>query len=154
MTHTTDFFIKQLIDRLSNDSSTAQARIRTATTMRQVKHAADVQANAMIRALPQARQELRRVHECAEKRMVELLNQDLATLAQCQSSQLMRDEFSRLVRHDWFFLRGEFSSVYVRAEREYQRLQHAAVQREKLAPGAQGEPEPNEDDGEASPPSP
>lgn len=154
MTNATHFFIQQLVARLSNDSSSAQAQIRTATTMRHVKQAANVQANSMVRALPQVRQELHRVHQCAEKRMVELLDQQLATLAKCQSSELMRAEYGRLVRHDWFFLRGEFSSVYTRGDREYQRLQHAAVMREKQAPAAQGEPEPHLDDEAGESPSP
>lgn len=154
MTDATHFFVQQLINRLSNDSSTAQARIRTATTMRQVKHAADVQVNSVVRALPQVRQELRRVHDCAERRMVDLLDQQLATLGQCQSSELMRAEYSRLVRNDWCFLRGEFSSVYVRADREYQRLLHAAVQREKQTTAVRDEPEPLVDDEEGESPSP
>jgi hypothetical protein len=150
----TNFFVQQLINRLSSDSTSAQARIRAARTMRHVKHAADVQANSIIRALPQVRQELRRVHDCAEARMVELLNQQLASLRQYQSSELLRAEHSRLVRNDWCFLRGAFSSVYMRADREYQRLLHVVVQRESPSSVAPSESEPQFDNDEGEAPSP
>jgi hypothetical protein len=152
MTDATHFIVQQLVTRLSNESSSAQARIRAATTMRQVKHAAGVQANSIIRALPQARQELRRVHDCAEKRMTELLDQQLDGLEKIQNSDLMRAEYGRLVRNDWCFLRGDFGSLYVRADREYQRLLQAAAQREKQPPAAQCESQADDEEGESPSP--
>jgi hypothetical protein len=131
MNDLTQFYVNRLLNQLSSDCSSAQARIRTATTMRAVKFAASVQANAMIRSLPDVRQEQYRVHDCAEKRMEVLLEQQLNALYGCQSSEQLRQEHGRLVCNDWIFLRGEFGRLYGRADREYHRLLHKHVQREK-----------------------
>lgn len=134
MNDPTQFYVNRLLNQLSSDCSSAQVRIRTATTMRAVRFAANVQAHAMIRSLPDVRQEQHRVHDCAEKRMEVLLNQQLKALEGCQSSEQLRQEYGRLVHNDWVFLRGEFASLYVHADREYQRLLGAAVIREKDEP--------------------
>lgn len=133
MNDLTQFYVNRLLNQLSSACSSAQARICTATTMRAVKFAADVQVNAMIRSLPDVRQEQYRMHDCAEKRMEVLLDQQLKALEGCPSSDQLRQEYSRLVRNDWVFLRGEFGRLYGRADREYHRLLHKHVQREREA---------------------
>jgi hypothetical protein len=129
----TQFYLTRLIDQLSSECISAQARIRTATTMRAVKLAASLHTNAMIRSLPKVRQELRRVHDCAEKRMETLLGHQLKSLEDSQSIEQLRQEYSGLARNDWVFLRGEFGRLYGHADREYHRLLHKHVQREKEA---------------------
>lgn len=131
MNDLTQFYLNRLLNQLSSDCSSAQERIRGATTMRAVKLAANVQANAMIRSLPDVRQQQYRVHDSAEKRMEVLLDQQLKALEGCQSSEQLRQEYGRLVRNDWVFLRGEFGRLYGRADREYHRLLHKHVQRDK-----------------------
>lgn len=128
MTTATDFFVQTLITRVSSECDSARARIRVATAMRQVKHASDVHANPMIRALPQVRQALRSVHDFAQKRMDALLDQQLKKLADCTTVEEIQAERARLIRNDWCFLRGDFSRIYVRADREYLRLLHGVKQ--------------------------
>lgn len=156
MNDLTQFYVNRLLNQLSNDCSSAQARIRTATTMRAVKLAANVQANAMIRSLPDVRQEQYRVHDCAEKRMEVLLDQQLKALEGYQSSEQLRQEYGRLVRNDWVFLRGEFGRLYGHADHEYHRLLQRHVQREKEAtptpPSFAVDPSPDDHDDSAPTP--
>jgi len=153
MTDGTNFFVQTLITRVANDCSSARARIRVSTNMRNVKHASDVHANPMVRALPQVRQELRSVHDAAEKRMDALLDQQLQKMAACATGDEIRAEHARLLRNDWCFLRGDFSRIYHRADREYLRLLHRAEQ--LPAPAAPLEDqEPAPDDDEDSAPAP
>lgn len=153
MTDGTDFFVQTLITRVANDCSSARARIRSATTMRLVKHASIVHANPMIRALLQVRQDLRSVHDGAEKRMEALLDQQLQKMAACASGDEIRVEHARLLRNDWCFLRGDFSRIYHRADREYLRLLHRAErQLAPVAPMDDQEPAPDDDEGSAPAP--
>lgn len=154
MSIATHFYLERLINQLSTDCHSAQSRIRTSATMRDVKFAANLHANAMIRSLPQARQALQRVHDCAEKRMETLLDQQLKALEVLQSSDELRQEYGRLVRSDWTFLRGDYGRVYVHADREYRRLLHKLVQREKEADAPQPHPDPEHDDEGNSAPAP
>lgn len=154
MSNATHFYLERLITQLSTDCHSAQSRIRTSATMRDVKFAANLHANAMIRSLPQARQALQRVHDCAEKRMETLLEQQLKALEVLQSSDELRQEYGRLVRSDWIFLRGDYGRVYVHADREYRRLLHKLVQREKEADATQPHPDPEQDDEGNSAPAP
>ncbi|MFC5511000.1 hypothetical protein ACFPOU_07665 [Massilia jejuensis] len=153
MTDGTDFFVQTLITRVANDCSSARARIRVATDMRHVKHASDVHTNPMIRALPQVRQDVRSVHDAAEKRMDALLDQQLQKMAACATGDEIRAEHARLLRNDWCFLRGDFSRIYQRADREYLRLLHRAER--QPAPAAPLEDqEPAADDEEGLAPAP
>lgn len=153
MTNGTDVFVQTLIARVANDCTSARARIRVATDMRHVKHASDVHANPMIRALPQVRQNLRSVHEAAEKRMDALLDQQLQKLGACATGGEIRAEHTRLLRDDWFFLRGDFSRTYHRADREYLRLLHRAeLQPAPAAPMEEQEPLADDEAGSAPAP--
>jgi len=154
MNDVTEFYIHRLLSQLSSDCSSAKARIRTSATMRAVKFAADVHANAMIRSLADVKRELHGVHDCAEKRMEELLGQQLKALETCQSSEQLRQEYGRLVRNDWIFLRGEFGRLYGQADRGYHQLLHRHVQREKESLGATPEAEIEPDHHEGESPSP
>lgn len=129
----TQVYLTRLINQLSIACSSAQARIRIATTMRAVKFAASLHPTAMIRSLPEVRQELRRVHNCAETRLEDLLGQQLKTLEACQSSEHLRQAYGHLVRNEWIFLRGDFSHLYGRADREYHQMLHAQLRHEKEA---------------------
>lgn len=153
MIDATHFFVQTLINRLEGDCSSAQSRIRVALSMRAVKHAAEVQANPMIRALPQVRQELRRVSDCAEKRMDQLLEQQLKVIVACSSPAEIRTEHARLVRTEWCFLRGEFGSTFVRADRESKRLLRLAEVRHQSAV-AEDNQDPDSDEYSASAPAP
>lgn len=144
MTAGLQLYLHQLSNQFSAECNTAQARIRSATTMRAVKQAAHVQASATVRALPEIRRLQRQVHNCAEDRMVALLQPQLQALATCTSSNEIRALYGRLVRDEWFFLRGDFARVYVQADRGYHRLLHLAVNAE-AQPIDQGE---DVDDGE------
>lgn len=148
MTDSTHFYVDRLLNQLSGECTSAQARIRTARTMRDVKHASNVHASPLIRSLSQARQQVQRVHDQAETRMVELLDKQLKDLGGLQSSEQLRAAYGQLVRNDWCFLRGDFARVYVRADREYQRLLHTTLQREKQGSDDQVNPgaEPDEDE--------
>lgn len=154
MNMSTHFYLQQLFNQFSSQCDSAQARIRSATTMRGVKLAADVHASATVRALPEIRSLGRRVHDCAEDRMTALLQPQLQALAKCASSAEMRAMYGRLVRDEWVFLRGDFSRVYVRADREYHRLLHLAVKAE-ARPADQGEDgAQHEDEGDGERPAP
>lgn len=155
MNDLTQFYVNRLLNQLSSACTSAQARIRTATTMRAVKFAANVQASTMIRSLPEVRQEQYRVHDCAEKRMEVLLGQQLKALEGCQSSEQLRQEYGRLARNDWVFLRGEFGRLYGQADREYNTLLHKHVQRENEAaatpPHFEGDPGLHDDQDDSAP---
>lgn len=156
MPDSTHFFVQTLITRVANDCSTAQARIRSAKDMGQVKRASEVHTNPMIRALPQVRQHVRSVHDAAEKRMDNLLDEHLKKLATCTTGAEIRAEHARLIRNEWGFLRGAFSRVYVRAEGQYQCLRHLADQltvATAAAAAAEEEQDPSDDD-EGSAPAP
>jgi len=153
MTDGTDFFVQTLITRVANDCSSACSRIRVATDMRHVKHASNVHANPMIRALPQVRQELRSVHDAAEKRMDALLDQQLQRMAACATGNEIRAEHARLLRNDWCFLRGDFSRIYHRADRQYLCLLHRA-ERQPAPATPMEDQEPAADDEECSAPAP
>jgi len=153
MTNATDSFVQTLFTRLASDCSSARSRVRVAQTMRAVKHAADVHPNPMIRAYPQARQEVRKVHDAAETRMGELLDQQLQKLAACTSPEEIRAEYGSLMRNDWLFLRGEYSRTFVRADREFHRILHASTTRSaSAAPAAEDEAPPDEEPGSAPAP--
>lgn len=154
MTNATHFYLDRLLNQLSGECTSAQARIRTARTMREVKHASNVHASSLIRALPQTRQQLHRLHDQAEARMVELLDKQLKDLGGLQSSEQLRAAYGQLVRSDWCFLRGDFARVYGRADREYQRLLHTTMQREKPGPDnhADAGAEPDEEIGDSPAP--
>ncbi|MBY0240067.1 MAG: hypothetical protein K2X55_12200 [Burkholderiaceae bacterium] len=154
MINATHYYLERLLNQLSNDCGSAQARIRTSTTMQAVKFAANLHANPMIRSLPQVRQALHRVHDCAEKRMEVLLDQQLKALEIVQSSDELRRDYGRLVRHDWSFLRGDYGRVYVHADREYHRLLHRLVQCENAADAAEPPPELEQDDQDHCAPAP
>lgn len=154
MSNATHFYLERLLNQLSNDIHSAQARIRTSTTMRDVKFAASLHPSPIIRSLPQARQALHRVHDCAEKRMQTLLEQQLKALAMLQSSDELGREYGRLVRSDWIFLRGDYGRVYLHADREYRRLLHQLVQREKATDAAEAHPEIEQDDPGGGAPAP
>lgn len=154
MTDATHFYLDRLLNQLSGECTSAQARIRTARTMREVKHASNVHGSPMIRSLPQARQQVHGVHDQAEARMVELLDKQLKDLGGLQSSEQLRAAYSQLVRNDWYFLRGDFARVYVRADREYQRLLHTALQREKQGSDDQEDPVADLDEHEGDSPAP
>lgn len=138
-------YLQQLFNQFSSQCDSAQARIRSATTMRGVKQAANVHASATVRAMPEIRRLGCRVHDCAEDRMSALLQPHLQALAACASSSEMRTLYGRLVRDEWIFLRGDFSRVYVQADREYHRLLHLAVKAEARP----ADPEEGETDGES-----
>lgn len=153
MTNGTDFFVQTLITRAANDCNSARAHIRVATDMRQVRRAADVHTNPVIRALPQVRQDVRSVHDAAEKRLDALLDQQLQKLAACATGDEIRAEHARLLRNDWFVLRGDFSRIYHRADREYLRLMHRA-ERQPAPAAPMEEQEPPADEEEGSAPAP
>lgn len=118
-----------------------------------MKFAASLHPNAMIRSLPEVRQELRRVHDCAGTRLEALLGQQLKTLEVCQSSEHLRQAYGHLVRNDWIFLRGDFGHLYGLADREYHRMLHKQVQHEKEAAAAPPlEIEPDDQDSSAPAP--
>lgn len=146
MTNSTDFFVQTLFTRLASDCSSARSRIRAAQTMRAVKHAADVHPNPVIRAYPQARQEVRKVHDAAETRMGELLDQQLQQLAACTSPEEIRAEYGRLMRNDWLLLRGEYSRTFIRSDREFHRILHACANRSASAAPDADDEEPLDDE--------
>jgi len=152
MNNVTEFYINRLLSQLSSNCSSAKGRIRTSATIRAVKFAADLHVNAMIRSLADAKRELHGVRDCAEKRMEELLGQQLKALEACQSSEQLRHEYGVLVRNDWIFLRGEFGRLYSQADRGYRRLLYEHTQRETELRGAPPEAEVEADDHEGEAP--
>lgn len=154
MTDATHFYLDRLLIQLSGECTSAQARIRTARTMREVKHASNVHASPLIRSLPQARQQLHSLHDKAETRMVDLLDKHLQDLGGLLSSEQLRTKYGQLVRNDWCFLRGDFARVYVRADREYQRLLHKTLQCEMQGSDDQAVPDAESDEDAGDSPAP
>lgn len=151
MTNTTDFFVQTLFTQLTSDCSSARSRIRSAQTMRAVKYAADVHPDPVIRAYPQTRNEVRRVHEAAEIRLSELLDQQLQKLAVCASSDKIRAKYVGLVRNDWCFLRGQYSRIYLRADREFHRILRARANPSASTASAAHDEEPYDEEPGSAP---
>jgi hypothetical protein len=114
----TQLVLQRAINRLDSDCATARDRIARGRTMRDVKMAADVYPQSILRGLPQVRTTVRQLKAIAEKRMNTLLDAQLQKLKKCQSPEEMKRERRVLVLNDWCFLRGEYSTVYRRAEYE------------------------------------
>lgn len=117
------FLVKQQADRYERDCESAIQRVRRAATMWDVKRASHVPAPPIIRGM--------RLHFAgaarqltleAEKRMEALLDEQLKEAA-ALTDLATRKAFVGLLRHrDWDALRGEFASLYRKADLEGQRL--------------------------------
>ena len=127
MTDTTLLFmLDQALRRLDSDSSFARSKIERARTMREVKHASDVHPAPYIRHHPQCSRIMNDVRTAGEAKMESLLADQLKVLANSADVETMRQASGRLAVTEWCFLRGTFSRVYARAERESGRLLHLA----------------------------
>lgn len=145
MTDTTLLFmLGQALRRLDSDSSFARSTIERARTMREVKHAANVHPAPYIRHLPQCRRIVNDVRTAGEAKMEALLADQLRVLANSADVETMRQATGRLAVNEWCFLRGTFSRIYAKAERESGRLLHLARARAQAAdePAADDTPAP------------
>lgn len=118
------FYIMDETRRHVSQCRSEQSRLGSARDMRTVRDIAYVSVPSILRGMPDARNAVRDLEHVAEKRMNVLLDEQLRQLGEIQAMEEFKKEYGRLVRNEWPFLRGTFSSVLVRAERAASVLRH------------------------------
>lgn len=127
------FFLHQKVRQFENQASSALHRINVAKTMRDVKFAADLHPDALIRHAHEVTREKQRVLRAATDRMSELLDIQLEEMRMLPTAQDMKDWRGRMLQHHWPYLRGAYAQVYVRADRTSQSIIYMRSQAESAA---------------------
>ena len=117
----TTFWLQQRMRTVEQQASSGLARIRHAQSMAEVVRAADVHVPAELRALKHQMRDLRQLQLAAERRLDEMLAEQLRQLAEMTVDA--REAFRlRLLRDEWPALRGTWAMFYRKAEVESLRL--------------------------------
>lgn len=111
------FYLEQESRKLSATCYTNEYRISKAKTMREVRNLAEVHVKPELRHHPAARGMMRTLHERSSARMTSLLDQHLSTLGNCGSVDEFNQVHHRLLKTEWCHLQGNYSQVYMLAER-------------------------------------
>lgn len=119
----THFWISQQLNRFDNTCSFAEQRIGRAKTMQDVVQATQVAIPPEIRAMRNSSPAYRKMLVAAERKLDAMVNAQLKTMAD-SSLDVVETLFARCLARDWQPLRGHFSRVFSRAEREARQILH------------------------------
>lgn len=126
------FWLQQKVQRYEQDCRHQALQLQRKQTMRDVKYATNVHASPEVRYMPGVKHAEDRLRSAAEKRMAELLSKHLETLAKIDSVDAFEAQRGKYMQQDWCHLRGEFSRVYIEADRSSMKLLHTL--QKKLEP--------------------
>lgn len=120
---TAQFFVKQQADKYERDCLSAIQQVKRAKTMWEVKRATHVVAHPVLRGMRMTHAGAGRLLErAAEERMEALLNEQLKEAAGLPDLEARRAYLGERRHRDWDALRGDFASLYRKADLEGQRL--------------------------------
>jgi hypothetical protein len=106
------FFIEQQTKKVESSCSYAQSQIRNATTMQQVKQYSDISIPSEIKFLKNSIHGYRSLRVMAEKRMEDILDEQLITLSNAKTKIEAQEILANFKFNDWKFLRGDYSNLY------------------------------------------
>lgn len=119
----TAFFIEQAVQRYEQDCQWAITKIAQAQTMWEVKRAAHVVAPSILRGmhLPRAggRQQL---SHAAERKLQGMLDAQLEKAKSLTNTDARKAYLGQVRLKEWEALRGEFASLYQKADMEGRKL--------------------------------
>lgn len=143
------FYLTQQASRFESDCRWHQQQLERAETMRQVRDCAHVILRSELRGMPGVREAETRLRWAAERRMEDLLDEQLDKLRKCETMEDFKQLHGRLQMDEWPFMRGDFARVFVKAERESHMVRHGIET--KIAGSAAGastttQPEPTQSD--------
>ena len=118
------WFVHDKLQRLASDARAAAAQVQRAQSLREVRGLGRVHADPTVTSLRHMVPELRRLNQACEQRAQALVDTQLGSLRALKEkdAQAFATEASRLMQHEWPFLRGSLASVYVHAQRELAKL--------------------------------
>jgi CRISPR/Cas system-associated endonuclease Cas1 len=123
MDHASQFFVNQQVQRYEQDCQSAIAQVRRAQDMWSINRATHVSAHPIIRGFKhQLAPAKRRLDVEAEKRMEQMLDEQLKTAAAMTDLEERKAYLGKLRIRDWQALRGDFVRILQKADREGRRL--------------------------------
>jgi CRISPR/Cas system-associated endonuclease Cas1 len=123
MDSTAQFFVNQQVQRYEQDCQSAIAQVRRAPDMWSINRATHVSAHPVIRGFKhQLAPAKRRLDGEAEKRMEQLLDEQLKAAEAMTDIEERKTYLGRLRTRDWNALRGDFVRIWQKADREGRRL--------------------------------
>lgn len=117
----TAFWLQQRMRSVEQQAASGLARIRQARTLSDVVRAADVHVPAELRALRHQLSGLRQLQLAAERRLEELLAEQLRQLKATAEGEREAHRL-RLLREEWSALRGTWAAYYRKAEADSLRI--------------------------------
>lgn len=118
----TAFWIGQQTRKFEVMCSSAASRVALCKTMQEVVRAADVHAPAEVRQLVHSLRGYRNLKAQTERRLEQLLEAQLAKISLIETLDERKTAVGQLRARDWQALRGEFASIYRKADRAGQQL--------------------------------
>ncbi|MEX3984270.1 hypothetical protein AB4Y45_35525 [Paraburkholderia sp. EG287A] len=117
-------YLHSLETQFEGDCQAASMRIHRSREMRDVVRATEISIRPELRAVSRTLPGYRRMHAAAERRLEELLKEQLDAL---KAAPLAEAEalYLRYRQKDWQALRGAYATLYRRGEIQGQRLLHA-----------------------------
>lgn len=116
----TTFWVHQQMRRVDSAASSAQSQLSRARTMAEVVRLAEVSVPGPLHALRHQIQGLKTLRLAVERRLEALLEVQLAALEPLSLEEAKR-QVAGLQRREWQALRGEWASVYRKAEADARR---------------------------------
>lgn len=124
MNQATHFYVKQITQRFESNCSSAQARIRSMTSIPDVVRAAHVSADPVIRGYSRSLPCYRALQTAVSDKLDELIKEQLRQ-AEAESDPVRRRELLGCFRHrEWESLRGAWAMNWRRADAGAQRLRN------------------------------
>jgi hypothetical protein len=119
----TQMYLHMLERRLDGECQSAQMRVRRATTMAEVVRATSISVPPELRALRNNYPSYRQLKNAAERKLEELLDEQLKALKDGTLEQA-RQLFAGYQHREWQSLRGTYATLYRRGEIEARRILH------------------------------
>lgn len=116
----TTFWVHQQMRRVDAAASSAQSQLSRARTMAEVVGLADVSVPGPLHALRHQIQGLKTLRLAVERRLEALLVEQLTALEPLSLEEAQK-HVAGLQRREWQALRGEWASVYRKAEADARR---------------------------------
>jgi len=124
----TAYFVRQQLQRLASQASSAAQRVRNARTLREVRDFAHVPMPGYLRVEARHLPEYRRLSSACETRARELVDANLKELEALADASApaadrlntVKQAYGVLVQNHWVFLRGEHPGILSEATRRAQ----------------------------------
>jgi hypothetical protein len=116
------FWLHNETQKFESECRSNEQRMRSATTMRQVRDLGMAHVRSEISFMPGVRSAKTHLRHAAGNRMQALMEEDLATLGKIDNPAEFTKKSGQLHQMEWTFLRGDYANVLVAGEREIHRL--------------------------------